>query len=115
MKKIVRLTESDLTRLVKRVIKEQKDEQYMELRPGQTYKFQFVTVKDKLIVPDLSGKMLDMKILSFGNGVLIGQVGQNKLTFNENFLQTTEKTPKQRYFCSKTNPNKCIVDSAPRI
>ena len=57
MKKIVRLTESDLTRLVKRVIKEQKDEQYMELSSGQTYKFQFVTIKDKLIVPDLSGKI----------------------------------------------------------
>jgi thioredoxin 1 len=112
MKKIVRLTESDLTRLVKRVIKEQKDGQYMELSPGQTYQFQFITIKGNLIVPDLkSGKMLDMKILSFGNGVLVGQVGQNKLTFNENFLQTTEKTPKQRYFCSKTNPNKCIVDS----
>ena len=111
MKKIVRLTESDLTRLVKRVIKEQKDEQYMELSPGQTYKFQFVTIKDKLIVPDLSGKMLDMKILSFGNGVLIGQVGQNKLTFNENFLQTSIRSPKQRYFCSDKNPNKCIIDS----
>jgi thioredoxin 1 len=111
MEKIVRLTESDLTRLVKRVIKEQKDEQYMELSPGQTYKFQFVTVKDKLIVPDLSGKMLDMKILSFGNGVLIGQVGQNKLTFNENFLQTSLRSPKQRYFCSDKNPNKCIIDS----
>jgi thioredoxin 1 len=55
--------------------------------------------------------MLDMKILSFGNGVLIGQVGQNKLTFNENFLQTTERSPKQRYFCSDKNPNKCIIDS----
>jgi len=40
MKKVIRLTESDLVRLVKKVIKEQEnDNGYMELVSGQTYEF----------------------------------------------------------------------------
>ena len=114
MKKIVRLTESDLVRLVKRVINEQKDDEYMVLSPGQTYEFLPVKLKGNVLFPLSSftnAKILNMKILSFDNSVLVGQVGQNKLMFDEKYLQNTSESPKQRYFCQKNNTNKCIYDT----
>ena len=65
MKKVIRLSESDLVRLVKRVINEQKDDEYMVLSPGQTYEFLPVKLKGNVLFPLSSftnAKILNMKI-----------------------------------------------------
>jgi thioredoxin 1 len=114
MKKIIKLTESDLMRLVKRVIKEQKnDNGYMELVLGQTYEFFPVfPEEDKLRIntDTLKSDLFKMKILSYANKVLEGMVGETKMVYNENFF-TPKSTVPQRYFCEKNNPKKCITDT----
>ena len=83
MKKVIRLTESDLTRLVERIIKEQQDDTFMELIPGQIYEFIPVVPKEGDMLrydpSTLDKTIFKMKIISFENKVLKGMVGDNKM------------------------------------
>jgi thioredoxin 1 len=108
------ITESDLVRLVKKVIKEQKDDNgYMELVSGQTYEFFPVFPEEDILrinADTLSSDLFKMKILSYTNKVLEGMVGETKMVYNEKFFSPKSKAP-QRYFCEKNNPKKCIIDT----
>ncbi len=114
MKKVIRLTESDLVRLVKKVIKEQEnDNGYMELVSGQTYEFFPVFPEEDILrfnTDTLNTDLFKMKILSYGNKVLEGMVGDTKMVYDEKFI-TPKSTAPQRYFCEKNNPKKCITDT----
>ena len=114
MKKVIRLTESDLTRLVERIIKEQQDDTYMELIPGETYEFIPVVPKEGDMLrydpSTLDKTVFKMKIISFENKVLKGMVGDNKMEYDEKYF-STKTSPTQRYFCQRNNPRKCITDS----
>jgi thioredoxin 1 len=114
MKKVIRLTESDLTRLVERIIKEQQDDTFMELIPGQIYEFIPVVPKEGDMLrydpSTLDKTIFKMKIISFENKVLKGMVGDNKMEYDEKYF-STKTSPTQRYFCQRNNPRKCITDS----
>jgi hypothetical protein len=101
------ITESDLVRLVKKVIKEQKDDNgYMELVSGQTYEFFPVFPEEDILRSNFdtfSSDLFKMKILSYTNKVLEGMVGETKMVYNEKFF-----SPKVRHlkdiFVKKTIP-----------
>lgn len=58
MKKIIRLTESDLTRIVKRVINEDKEEKYKREARIELYRLGYTP----LVLQDLSAKELANKL-----------------------------------------------------
>ena len=105
------ITESDLVRLVKKVIKEQKDDNgYMELVSGQTYEFFPVFPEEDILrinADTLSSDLFKMKILSYTNKVLEGMVGKTKMVYDEKFI-TPKSTAPQRYFCEKTTPKNVL-------
>ena len=108
------ITESELVRLIKKVIKEQESNNgYMELVSGETYEFFPVFPEEDTLgmnINTLNSDLFKMKILSYANKVLEGMVGETKMVYDEKFLAPKSASP-QRYFCEKNNPKKCITDT----